>query len=305
MSCISPSLVGRIGLRPAGWALLAVGMLVLGGCASLGKFGHGGRHAEVLPTRTTPAPAAAATSAVSPVPTLTDIINGQLQHGRYEEGARQLRAYLAQHPGDRLATLMLRQLTATPREWLGPPAQSRVAQPGDSYSTLARRYLGDAYLFVLLARYNDSADPSLLRAGQTIRLPATSPRASLAPEEASDDGAPPPARPVAESRERRSLRLQRESLKLLDAGRQAEALARLDTALAIDPGLAGGDKQAAALRGQLVAACHQRAIVLYRDQQLDPAIALWNRVLAIDPAYEPALAYRARAQELKRRLKQY
>ena len=55
----------------------------------------------------------------------------------------------------------------------------------------------------------------------------------------------------------------------------------------------------------LVATFHQRAIVLYRDQQLDPAIALWDRVLAIDPGYEPATVYRTRALELKQRLKQF
>ena len=62
---------------------------------------------------------------------------------------------------------------------------------------------------------------------------------------------------------------------------------------------------ARALRKQLVAVYHQRAIVLYRDQQLDQAISLWNRVLAIEPDFEPATVYRARALELKQRLKQY
>lgn len=285
--------------------MLAIAVLGLGGCASFGKFGHGGGHVEVTPAATVPAPAVAKTPAAAPVPPLADIINGSLQHGRYAEGERDLRAYLAQHPGDRLAQLMLRQVTTDPRQWLGAPAQSRVAQPGDSYSTLAHRYLGDARLFVLLARYNESDNPSLLRVGQSIRLPATARLASAASSEASDDAAPRSTRPVAESRAQRSQRLQRESLNLLDAGRQAEALARLDNALAIDPGLAGNDKAAVALRQQLIASCHQRAIVLYRDQKLDPAIALWDRVLAIDPSYEPALAYRARAQELKRRLKQY
>jgi tetratricopeptide (TPR) repeat protein len=49
---------------------------------------------------------------------------------------------------------------------------------------------------------------------------------------------------------------------------------------------------------------HQRAIVLYRDQKLDQAIALWDHVLAIDPGYEAATVYRTRALELKHRLKQ-
>jgi len=62
--------------------------------------------------------------------------------------------------------------------------------------------------------------------------------------------------------------------------------------------------QAAALREQLLASYHERAIVLYRDQQLDQAIALWDRILAINPNYEPAVIYRARALELKHRLKQ-
>ena len=59
------------------------------------------------------------------------------------------------------------------------------------------------------------------------------------------------------------------------------------------------------MRQQLLSAYHQRAIVLYRDQKLDPAIALWDHVLAIDPSYEPAVIYRARALELKQRLKQF
>ncbi|HTM29615.1 MAG TPA: LysM domain-containing protein, partial [Rhodanobacter sp.] len=60
-----------------------------------------------------------------------------------------------------------------------------------------------------------------------------------------------------------------------------------------------------ALRSQLLDSYHERAIVLYRDQQLDQAIVLWNRVLAIAPGYEPAVVYRARALELKQRLRQY
>jgi tetratricopeptide (TPR) repeat protein len=49
---------------------------------------------------------------------------------------------------------------------------------------------------------------------------------------------------------------------------------------------------------------HEAALVAYRKQDLDNAIALWNKALAIEPNYEPALGYRARAQELQRRLNQ-
>ena len=109
----------------------------------------------------------------------------------------------------------------------------------------------------------------------------------------------------AEAAAAKAQRLQRESVALLDHGHKQQALARLDQALVIEPQLKPSGSDAVSLRNELVTSFHQRAIVLYRDQQLDPAIALWNRVLAIDPNYEPAVIYRTRALELKRRLKQF
>lgn len=292
--------------RATGLPTVLMALLLLGGCAQFERLRHRGEPAPKAPAA---APAAPATSAgtvpAPPVRSLGSIINDDLQRGHYAKGEAALRAYLGEHPGDRLAQSLLRQLTADPQRMLGPAVSSHVVQPGESYSTLARRYLGDARLFLILARYNGSTQPALLRVGEKLRLPASGGMAGdrTAGEEAPVDAAST-ARPVAETPAARSQRLQRESLALLDAGRDAEALARLDAALAVDPGLASDRGSAATLRQRVVSRCHQRAIVLYRDQQLEPAIALWNRVLAVEPTYEPALAYRARAQELQRRLKQ-
>ncbi|HEX5305703.1 MAG TPA: LysM domain-containing protein [Dyella sp.] len=290
--------------------LLLLGALALAGCASFARAPRGSAKAPAVVVAATPQPSAESTE----VRPLGEIINDDLQHGRYVEGEAALRAYLAAHPNDRLAQSMLHQLTADPQSALGPVGSTHVVQPGESYSTLAQRYLGDAQLFLILARYNGSTRPALLQVGEKLRLPASSrdavdagpasaERAAPDAPVAADDAAPA-ATALIESPAARSQRLQRESLALLDAGRETEALARLDAALAEDPGLASDRGHAAALRQQVVARCHQRAIVLYRDQQLAPAIALWDRVLAVDPTYEPALAYRARAQELQRRLKQ-
>ena len=212
-----------------------------------------------------------------------------------------LRRYLAQRPDDRAAQAMLRQLTVDPRQALGRASRTHVVQAGESWSTLAARHLGDASRFLVLARYNGSTDPSLLRVGDTVQLPqATAPTADVV---ATGDAAPSPA---PESTAVRARRLQAESLSLLAQGQRPQALARLDAALTLDPRLKpASGKAAAALRKDVLAGYHQRAIVLYRDQQLDPAIALWDRVLAIDPGYEPATVYRTRALELKQRLKQF
>jgi len=257
------------------------------------------------PAPETEAPAAAPSS-------LGEIIQGQLQRGHYADGERALRQYLAAHPGDRTAQAMLHQLTVDPARELGARSRSYTVQPGDSYSTLAARYLGDAQRFLILARYNGSTDPSVLRTGQTLRLPlaAAPPGAATAASAASVEAgsaAPAAHRPAnasGGSAVAKARRLQRESVSLLAQGHKNQALEQLDEALSLDPQLKPADPQAAALRQQLLTAYHQRAIVLYRDQKLDPAIALWDHVLAIDPSYEPAVIYRARALELKQRLKQ-
>jgi tetratricopeptide (TPR) repeat protein len=297
-------------------SLLAV--LAVSGCAQMGR--HKSRGDQPAPVSTAVIPAAPVAEPVRDL-SLAEIIDDQLQRGHYAEGEQSLHHYLAQHPGDRPAKAMLRQLTANPERWLGRQSQAHVVQPGESYSSLAGRYLGDPGLFLILARYNHSTNPFLLRVGETVRLPsAASTSVSTAAGSADADGAAhdaaaaatagsaptiaPDTAPANESSPARAQRLQRESVALLDQGHKQQALDRLDEALSVDPQLKPGGSEALSLRKDLVTSFHQRAIVLYRDQRLDQAIALWDRVLAIDPKFEPAIVYRTRALELKHRLKQ-
>lgn len=295
-------------------------MLGMAGCAQVDKL-KSRVDQQLGPHRTTqfvPATAAAQTEDAG-TSSLATIVNDQLQHGRYAEGEQALRRYLRQHPGDRPAQAMLRQLTIDPEQMLGHSSRNYVVQADDSYSSLAARYLGDPNLFLILARYNDAANPSRLRRGETVRLPLAAANISTT-SEARARGAndtrtqpktmgTPPADPLPaagnEPPAAKAKRLQQESVALLGQGHQQQALARLDEALRINPRLPSSGPEATSLRQQLVVSYHQRAIVLYRDQQLDPAIALWDHVLAIDPGYEPAVVYRTRARELKQRLKQY
>ena len=293
-----------------GWAPLAcVGLLAigLGGCAQLRQlktrmFGHETPPKVVVTPAPTPAPQPRAAEETPPPP-LAVIVRQQLQLGHYAEGERQLRRYLQIHPDDAAAQGVLRQLTVDPVQALGQASRPYVVRPGDSYSTLAARYLGDGGRFLILARYNGSTNPSMLRVGQTLRLPAS----RLAPGKAPEGPAlaASTAAPADASEAARARRLQDESLALLHKGQRTQALERMDEALDADPHLPPDGADARSLRKQLVSVYHQRAIVLYRDQQLDQAISLWNRVLAIEPDFEPATVYRARALELKQRLKQF
>lgn len=302
-------------------------LLGLAGCAPLNRLRtqlglSAPMHPSVVFTPTAPAPKTPE-RAVKPLPdvSLATIIKRELQRGHYAEGERALRGYLARHPGDRLAQLMLRQLTTDPERMLGSASRPHVVRSGDSYGVLAAHYLGDSRLFLILARYNGSTNPSVLRLGEKLRLPTAAaaalrktaddkPKKEDAPTPAAETVAStaPPAKTIPDAGKTRAAeveRLQQESLTLLGQGHQKQALARIDKALVLDPQLKPEGASAAALRKQVLASYHQRAIVLYRDQQLDQAIALWDRVLAIDPNYEAATVYRTRALELKRRLKQF
>jgi tetratricopeptide (TPR) repeat protein len=238
---------------------------------------------------------------------LAAIVNDELQLGHYADGKAALQQYMEQHPADRAAQDMLRQLTADPQQVLGRESRPHIVQAGDSYSSLAARYLGDASQFLILARYNHSTNPSLLRAGETLHMPisARAAPATAAPASSTVDNRWADVTSVSESQAAKARRLQNESVDLLDHGHKDQALTRLNEALAIDPQLKPMDAGMTALRTELLGSYHERAIVLYRDQQLEQAIALWDRVLAIDPGYEPAIVYRTRALELQRRLKQY
>jgi tetratricopeptide (TPR) repeat protein len=301
---------------------LALLLMALGatGCAQMGTLKSKVSDTFSGSGSSSAAPTGSAADAAAPMP-LNAIVGTYLMKGRYAEGEQHLRQYLAKYPNDRAAQLTLRQLTTDPKVALGAKSRAYVAQAGDTYSTLAARHLGDSSLFLVLARYNGSTNPSSLHAGDAVRLPLAGVRPNLSPDTtvrtatrgassttttAASAAAPvattPDSTPAADSRSTRAQRLQSESSTLLKQGQKDQALARLDEALTLDPQLRPAGNQA--LRDQLLASYHERAVVLYRDQKLDQAIALWDHVLAIDPGYERAVVYRQRAIELQQRLKQ-
>ena len=104
------------------------------------------------------------------------------------------------------------------------------------------------------------------------------------------------------ARRTRALDHQRRGEALLQQGRNADAFAAFKQAIELEPGLASAQRHLAGLRPALVAEHHEAAVVLFRNQQLDEAVALWDRALELDPGFEPARGYRMRALELKRRL---
>lgn len=278
--------------------------LALAACGLRGK--RPAPHAEPVAV---PAAAASAEPALAPVE--LDPIVAMLEEGRWKEARRRLQDVLAADPDQHLARRLLEQLDADPQAYLGPAHRTHTVAAGDTLSGLAARDLGDPLEFLILARYNRIAYPKVLQVGQVLKIP-TGYRAPARPAGNGRAGAAGPAVsvPAASPQERHANALlwqQRGIERMQGAATLADreaAFAAFGTALGFDPGLEPARQHRQALRATLVADYHRAAVVHFRNQQLDQALALWDKALDLDPAYEPALSYRTRALELKRRLQE-
>jgi tetratricopeptide (TPR) repeat protein len=88
----------------------------------------------------------------------------------------------------------------------------------------------------------------------------------------------------------------------LDADEPIKAMETLDIALAVSP----GDTQAAALRQQashkIADRKYKEGMIAFQRQDLDGAIAAWDRVVAMEPDYKDVQLNRSQALKLKQNL---
>jgi tetratricopeptide (TPR) repeat protein len=101
----------------------------------------------------------------------------------------------------------------------------------------------------------------------------------------------------------------RASARLLQAGKwlatdhsDMAALDVLQRSAALDPGNAAAQKAYTDFRTNLADTYHKEASAAFRQQDLDRAIALWEKVLTIDPNHKFAQANLNQARELKAKL---
>lgn len=362
------------------------------------------------PAQETPSPVAA------PIPPPEDDLTPSarvrralqaLQIGDQDSARRQLVWALQSKPSYQIAGDLLDQLDADPQEYLGEESFVYQVQPGDSLGKISKAFLNDPLKFVILARYNEIENPSLLRVGQSIRIPgrlrppepesaepttaspsqpAPAPAGTLtteapvgkpgtAPSAPSREDVAPSIRSLYEagdyrevimiieghdsahqSNESRKLllnayiayaneliakndlsaarftlekalalapdneaigsaltivkgklegqRLFAEGRFLVEHGRLEEAHRSFSQALVNDPEHPSARQELEQTRQKLVDGYHREAMELFRRQRLDEAISYWDKALELEPTHDSALAYRARALEMKKRLRQ-
>jgi len=226
----------------------------------------------------------------------------QLQNGD-EAGARAtLASALALDAGNELAKKMHDQVDADAQKELGATFFRYTVQRDESLSKLAQQYLGDRLRFYILAKYNDIANPSRLAAGQVIKIPGKAP--APAPTVVTTPEAVAKPAPVdADAAARADLvallqkgRLQQRNGDLEGAyGTFGEAVARF-------PGNRDAVTQRDGAKAALLRAYDREATQAFQRQNLDLAIAKWDRILELDPANQKARLERERALDLQKRM---
>jgi tetratricopeptide (TPR) repeat protein len=302
--------------RPHRLAAVALAAAFAAGCATPPATPP----APTAPSATKPAGPTAAAPAVTapappPAPTVDPAIArpqaqklaleavDQLQNGDEAAARATLERALALDATNDLAKKLSDQICADAQKEIGPVFFRYTVQKDDTLSKLAQQYLGDRYRFYLLAKYNDIANPSRLAAGQVIRLPGRGPLPATAPPPAPE--APPPKvaepEPKPPARDDIAELLQRGS-ELEKAGNVEGAYLVYVDALQRAPGNAEATKRRDAARNSLVRTLDREATQAFQRQNLDLAIAKWDRVLELDPANRKARLERDRAADLKKRM---
>jgi tetratricopeptide (TPR) repeat protein len=94
-----------------------------------------------------------------------------------------------------------------------------------------------------------------------------------------------------------------EGLGLYSKDKLADAYDKFSEAAALNPEHLGAREKMAEIAPKVAARWHREALIHFRHQDLKTAVALWDKVLKIDPTNIQAQVYRAQAKELDDRLR--
>jgi tetratricopeptide (TPR) repeat protein len=213
--------------------------------------------------KTPPAPAVAPPSASSNAAQFQHALE-LLQGGDAKSADVELHSYLKNVPDSTAASYLIAQIE-TPLPALFPSASFAVRiTKNDTLSSLAHTYLGNSLGFYGLARYNEIAVPSKVSEGQRLRIPKTA--------------------------------------EAVQAHARMVAIATAPPPITVTPTPPDAVANSPATQHKLADEYYQRGLAAFQRQDLDAAIANWDKTLAIDPKYANAQLERAQAIRLKNNL---
>ncbi|MEO1082262.1 MAG: LysM domain-containing protein [Pseudomonadota bacterium] len=186
---------------------------------------------------TVPAPVAAKPRSYEPTPDLTPrqrLLRSfeLLEEGDADQARVEVVAYLERVPNSSIAKDLLLQIDTDPNVFYPAAYREIRLQPGQSLSNVAKEYLGSAFDFYALARYNNIERPRRVVPGQIVRVPLTPEAIAVFAGTADAEGADSP---MATEAGAEALAGDGTASEALDAG-LGEALGELDS---LEGGAAG------------------------------------------------------------------
>ena len=214
-----------------------------------------------------------------------------LQDGHFQQARSELQAYLRYNPRSPTARSLLQQLDADPVEFLGRSHRSYTVKPGDSLSQIASQHLGDATLFLILARYNNIERPRTLFVGQQLKIPVAF-RSVPQNDEATIEK--PSIEPTPTSQVSSASVYRQRIERHVAAGEWEEALAAVQSAQDHRPTDGSWDHWLNPLSNQVNAQLwQQRALAQLENNQHEEAFASFERALSFLPDLQPAKQHHA------------
>jgi predicted Zn-dependent protease len=192
-----------------------------------------GRQAMVTSVRP---PVYAAIPGLTPAQRVEQAI-ARLRQGQRDEARAELKAALAQSPGDKVAQKLLASIDSDAKATLGAKSYSYTVKPGETLWSISQRLLGDPLLFYSLARYNQIDIPESVNGGQVLLIPGSPPRRVAAPAPRKPAARPATPAPV-QARAADPVQagqLRRAALEHMNRGRIDKAEALLQQARVLDP----------------------------------------------------------------------
>jgi len=229
--------------------------------------------------------------------------------GNEEQASNELKQALAQDANNKLALSLKRQITEDPVTRFGRESFNYTVKAGETLSLIAGRFLGDAFLFPALAKYNGIKVPKQVAEGQILKIPGKAPGkaqgkvpASASPSESTKAAAgvsPTPAssQPKNEDPANKAYQTAQAAEK---SGNLTKALD--DYKLAAAAGHPEATAKAESVKKKLSNIHSRAARSALARQNLDAAIMEWDQVLQLNPDDETAQLERQKVLRLKEAL---
>jgi len=228
-----------------------------------------------------------------------------LQKGKESRAKIVLEKLLVKQPQNSVFIDLMKQIELTPQRYFKHKSTKRYTiKSGDSLAKIAKTQLHNEMAFYALAKLNAISNASLIRVGQKIILPVVSQTAEPASQHPSKSVNAQSKR--KEEQDKNTLSQSTiETMYALYKKQQLSSL--LKEYLKWHGELMRVESKEAKVREMkywLFDQTHGEAVSLFRQQELEAAIQLWDQLLTIDNQYEPALVYRQRAKNLLKKLEE-